>query len=87
MSIPISDRNSAQSLSVNDAFNASKSNLKRAGEQLNSAEKAANDGDLSVQDSLKMQKAMFQMQEATALASTMMKSVHEMTMGIIQNMK
>lgn len=83
MTMPIN----ANSQSVNDAYNVASKMLSSAGKKLESAEKAAFDGDLSVQDSLKMQKAMFQMQQATALASTMMKSVHDMTMGVIQNMK
>lgn len=74
------------SISVNDAYNASRSPLNKATKNLESAEKAAFDGDLTVQDSLKLQKAMFQMEQATALTSTMMKSIHEMTMGVIKNM-
>lgn len=74
------------SISVNDAYNSSRSQIGKATRNLEAAEKAAFDGDLTVQDSLKLQKAMFQMEQATALTSTMMKSIHEMTMGVIKNM-
>jgi hypothetical protein len=82
----ISDGHNPVNISINDAYNASRSPLGKATKNLEAAERAAFDGDITVQDSLRLQKAMFQMEQATALTSTMMKSIHEMTMGVIKNM-
>ena len=81
-----SDSQKPISISIGGAYHAGRAPLDKATKNLDAAEAAAFDGDLTVQDSLRLQKAMFQMEQATALTSTLMKSIQDMTMGVIKNM-